>query len=190
MLRNTSLLLRTTSNCRHATRSQVASLTKTNTSCRTIKTKSKNIKVSDKAQANSNTSKIRDPEYDKEFTINYTPYETIYKMPKYNNTNKNIPKMVSLTPGPPPPRSAIRRYTAPVIITLFLTASVYIYVNADDDVIQYWKDVDEGKVHPFDLMEERIEQQAKKLEEERAKRLGISVDEMNDDEEDDDDEEE
>jgi len=50
---------------------------------------------------------------------------------------------------------------------------VYIYVNADDEVIQYWKDVDEGKVHPFDLMQERMEAQAKKLEDERNERLGV-----------------
>ena len=135
---------------------------------RTIKTKNKGtVKVTDKSK--QNTSTVHDPETDKEFLINYTPYQTLYKMPKYNNP----PPIVALPPGPPPPKSAFRRYTAPVGIVFFLGMSVYIYVNADDEVIQYWKDVDEGKVHPFDLMQERIEEQANRLEEERNQRLGV-----------------
>lgn len=59
---------------------------------------------------------------------------------------KVIPPRWPLPPHPPPRKNLIRRYFGTVLAGAFVCLGVYIVINRDDSVYEYWKRVEQGDV--------------------------------------------
>ena len=66
-----------------------------------------------------------------------------------SNKNKNFPPRWPLPPPPPPPKNPIRRYFPVGTFLLATAVGVYIYFNQDENVYEYWRQVEQGNV-PLD----------------------------------------
>lgn len=59
------------------------------------------------------------------------------------------PRLWPLAPPPPASKSKIERYFPVFIAAIALTGGIWIYFNRNDQVYDYWKQVDQGNV-PLD----------------------------------------
>ena len=63
-----------------------------------------------------------------------------------------IPPLITLPPPPPARTNPVRRYLPFVLAASAVAGGVWIYFNQDEEVYEYWSQVEQGNV-PFDFGE-------------------------------------